>query len=162
MPIVLRHNKSLELNLAEYLGAITYGELQGISKFLAANPSYLKLDCLSVIYTGCNFDSIKPEELDELFRGYAALFAPLSFQIMRRSAWVCFSPDTQRYLDHWIIGRDARRALSTAVRQFSSYEEAGEWLVLSEVETLSLQTRAGFDIAASFEDQPTSAVTRAI
>lgn len=152
MPGVLRHNQSLELNLAEYFGSVTYGELKAVAAYLGSDPAFLRRDCLNVIHPDCNFDRVDPSDLDELFRTYTALFAPLSFQIMRRSAWVCLSPVTQRYIDHWIVGRDARRVMSTTVRQFSTYEEAGEWLVLSEAETLALQTRTGFDIVASFDD----------
>ncbi len=161
MPGVLRHNQSLELNLAEYFGSVTYGELKAVAAYLGANPAFLGRDCLNIIQPGCNFDRVDPSDLDELFRAYTTLFAPLKFQLMRRSAWVCLSPETQRYLDHWIIGRDARRVMSTTVRQFSTYEEAGNWLVLSEAETLALQTGAGFDVVASFDDGPQVAASNA-
>jgi hypothetical protein len=161
VPVVLRHNESLELNLAEYLGSVTYAELNAVAEFLAANPTFLKRDCLSVARPGCDFDSIILGDLDTLFGGYSRLYAPISFQIIRRSAWVCLSPAAQRYIDYWIIGRDARGALSTTLRQFPTYEEAGDWLVLSEAETLALQTRTGFDVVAHFEDKPEAASARA-
>lgn len=160
MPVVLRHNESLELNLAEYLGSVTYEELRDLAAFLAENPSYLKRDCLSVVYSGCTFDTVDFSALDTLFSGYAALYAPISFQIIRRSAWVCLSAAAQSYIDYWIIGRDARGAMSTTLRHFTTYEEAGEWLVLSEAETLSLQTRVGFEIVARFEHAPHQAPAR--
>ncbi|ANP44935.1 hypothetical protein ATE48_02840 [Candidatus Viadribacter manganicus] len=161
MPVVMRHNESLELNLAEYLGSVTYGELKAVAEFLAANPSFLKRDCLSVAYPGCDFDSIDLAALDELFGGYAQLYAPINFQIIRRSAWVCLSPAAQRYIDYWIVGRDARGAMSTTLRQFPTHEEAGDWLVLSEAETLALQTRAGFDVVVRFEDKPPAVAAHA-
>ena len=161
MPVVLRHNETLELNLAEYSGSVTYDELTAVAAFLAANPSFLKRDCLSVAHEACDFDSIDLSDLDKLFGGYAALYAPITFQIIRRSAWVCLSPSAQRYIDYWVIGRDARGALSTTLRQFATYEEAGDWLVLSEAETLALQTGAGFDVVAHFELKPEATSARA-
>lgn len=161
MPVVLRHNESLELNLVEYLDSVTYNELKAVAEFLAANPTFLKRDSLSVARPGCTFDSIDLGDLDTLFGGYAALYAPISFQIIRRSAWVCLSPGAQHYIDYWITGRDARGAMSTTLRQFPTYEEAGDWLVLSEAETLALQTRTGFDIIAHVEDQPEATSVRA-
>ncbi len=160
MPVVLRHNESLELNLAEYLGSVTFEELKAIADFLAADPAFLKRDCLSVARPGCDFDSVDLSALDILFGGYTALYAPISFQIIRRSAWVCLSPAAQRYIDYWVVGRDARGAMSTTLRQFPSYEEAGDWLVLSEAETLALQTRTGFDVVAHFENMPETAIAR--
>lgn len=158
MPVVLSRNESLELNLAEYHGSVTYAELKAVADFVAANPFFLKSDCLSVCHDDCHFNAIQYEELDQLFSGYAKLYAPISFQIIRRSAWVCLSAAAQRHVDYWIVDRDARGALSTTLRHFPTYEEAGDWLVLSEAETLSLQTRAGFENVAHFEDAPPHAM----
>jgi hypothetical protein len=162
VPVVLRRNESLELNLAEYFGSVTYGELKAVAEFVAANPTFLKRDCLSVAHETCDFDSVELSDLDQLFGGYTALYAPITFQIIRRSAWVCLNPSAQRYVDYWIVGRDARSAMSTTLRQFPTYEEAGEWLVLSEAEILALQTRAGFDVVANFEETPQASQARAL
>lgn len=152
MPVVLRHNELLELNIAEYHGAITLAELQGVADYLAANRSFLKCDCLSVVFPGADFAGVEFDALDRIFGRYKTLYAPMNFQIIRRSAWLCFSPAAQPYIDHWCGKRDAREAMSTTLRQFSSFEEAGDWLVLSEAETLALQTGTGFDELARIDD----------
>lgn len=151
MPVVLRHNDLLELNIAEYHGSITLAELQALSDFLAANSSFLKSDCLSVVFPGAVFADVEFDGLDRIFGRYKTLYAPMSFQIIRRSAWLCFSPAAQAHIDYWSGKPDTREAMSTTLRQFASFEEAGDWLVLSEAETLALQTAAGFDELARFE-----------
>ncbi len=152
MPVVLRHNETLELNVAEYHGAITLGELQEVAEYLAANRSFLKCDCLSVVFPGATFENVAFDDLDRIFGRYQTLYAPINFQIIRRSAWLCFSVAAQAHVDNWSGRRDAREAMSTTLRQFASYEEAGDWLVLSEAETLALQNGAGFDELARFDD----------
>ena len=152
MPVVLRHNETLELNIAEYHGAITLTELQAVPEYLAANRSFLKCDCLSVVFPGATFENVTFDNLDRIFGRYQTLYAPINFQIIRRSAWLCFSAAAQAHVDHWSGRRDAREAMSTTLRQFASYEEAGDWLVLSEAETLALQNGAGFDELAHFDD----------
>ncbi|MFN3465564.1 MAG: hypothetical protein ACK4X1_15980 [Terricaulis sp.] len=159
MPVVLRHNETLELNIAEYHGAITLAELQAVAEYLAANRSFLKCDCLSIVFPGATFENIAFDDLDRIFGRYQTLYAPLNFQIIRRSAWLCFSKAAQAHVDHWSGKRDAREAMSTTLRQFATFEEAGDWLVLSEAETLALQTGAGFDELARF-DQPTLRAAR--
>lgn len=151
MPVVLRHNELLELNIAEYHGRITLAELQAVADYLAANRSFLKCDCLSIVFPGGDFAGVEFDALDRIFGRYKTLYAPMNFQIIRRSAWICFSPAAQAHVDHWSGRRDAREAMSTTLRQFASFEEAGDWLVLSEAETLALQTGAGFDELARFE-----------
>lgn len=152
MPVVLRHNELLELNIAEYRGAITVAELEGVANFLAANSSFLKCDCLSVAFPGASFEAVAFEDLDHVFGRYKTLYAPINFQIIRRSAWICFSPAAQPYIDHWSGKRDARESMSTTLRQFASFDEAADWLVLSEAETLALQTGAGFEELARIDD----------
>jgi hypothetical protein len=41
VPVVLRHNQQLEMNLAEYHGAVSLPELEAVATFLADNPSFL-------------------------------------------------------------------------------------------------------------------------
>ncbi|MEZ5957873.1 MAG: hypothetical protein R3C27_11760 [Hyphomonadaceae bacterium] len=154
MPVALRHNQTLELNTAEYSGAITLAELQALADWLSANPTFLRYDTLNVVMPGSRFVSVEFEALDRIFGRYKSLYAPISFQIIRRSAWICFSPIAQPLVDHWSGKRDAREAMSTTLRQFSSFEEAGDWLVLSEAETLALQTGTGFDELSRFELPP--------
>ena len=161
MPVVLRHNELLELNVAEYHGAITFAELKAVADYLAANRSFLKCDCLSIVFPGAHFGSVPLDTLNELFGRYKKLYEPISFQIIRRSAWLCFSPAAQAHVDHWSGRREAREAMSTTLRQFLSFEEAGDWLVLSEAETLALQTGAGFEELIRFEDAPPANQARA-
>lgn len=158
MPVILRHNEQLELNIAEYRGSISFAELKAVADFLANNPSFLKSDCLSLVVAGANFDNVELTALDQLFGRYKTLYKPINFQIMRRSAWLCLSPAAQAHVDHWSGKRDAREAMSTTLRQFATFEEAGDWLVLSEAETIALQTNAGFEVLAHFEEPE---VTRA-
>ncbi|MEZ5960233.1 MAG: hypothetical protein R3C30_07350 [Hyphomonadaceae bacterium] len=157
MPVVLRHNQLLELNIAEYHGAITLAELQELADFLTTNSSFLKCDCLSIVLPGAAFADVEFDALDRIFGRYKSLYAPINFQIIRRSAWICFSPAAQPHIDHWSGQRDAREAMSTTLRQFETFEQAGDWLVLSEAETLALQTRTGFDELARFDDSAKSA-----
>lgn len=154
MPVVLRHNESLELNMAEYLGSVTLTQLKAVAEHLSADPSFLKRDCLNVTYPDSNFDSVDFGDLDRLFSNYTQLYAPISFQIVRRSAWLCLSPGAQRYVDYWTVGRDTRAGMSTTLRQFKTYHEAGDWLMLSEAETVALEGAIGFAELARFDDPP--------
>ncbi len=162
MPVVLRQNDLLELNIAEYHGSITLAELQAVADFLANDRSFLKRDCLTVVFPGAVFEGVAFDDLDRIFGRYKTLYAPMSFQIIRRSAWLCFSPAAQAHVDYWSGKRDAREAMSTTLRQFATFEEAGDWLVLSEAETLALQTGAGFDELARFETPPEANRVRAV
>lgn len=154
MPVVLRHNEQLELSLAEYRGEVALAELEAVASYLAQNASFLKRDCLSIVAPDAHFGSVEFAALDRLFGRYKTIYAPMSFQIIRRSAWLCLSPAAQAHIDYWIGGRDAREAMSSTLRQFDSFAQAGDWLVLNEAETAMLERGEGFDEVARFEIAP--------
>lgn len=151
MPLVLRYNQELELNLAEYHGPVSLAELEALAAFLADNPGFLKRDTLSHVLPGATFEGVAFAALDRLFTRYAGMFAPMDFQIVRRSAWLCESPAAQPFVDYWIGDRDTREAMSSTLRQFPTFAEAGDWLILSESETLALEAGVGFTDLARFD-----------
>lgn len=153
MPVVLSHNDQLELNRVDYVGAVSMGELIALAQFNAANPQVLSCDCLNVVMPGAHFRTVDFTELDRLFAHYRELYAHLDFQIMRRGAWLCLSPEAAGHVGHW-LGRDPRQHMSSEVRQLTSYEDATDWLVLSPDRTAMLENGEGFREIATFQDQP--------
>jgi hypothetical protein len=157
VPLVLRHNDPLELNLAEYCGSVTVLELEAAAAFFAARVSLLKHDTLHLVHASADFDGVEFGALDRLFERYARIFAPIDFQIVRRSAWVCQSEAAQPHIAYWVDGRDTRAALSSTLRRFGSLAEAGEWLLLSGAEIATLERGEGFADLARFEHPLTTA-----
>ena len=144
MTVVLRHNHALELNRAEYHGAISVAELVALAEFQAANPTWLTFDALSLIMPGADFDSVDLGALDSVFRRYEQLFKPHQLLIFRRSAWINQNARCQRHLDYWLRGHDTRAGMSSDLRQFESFAEAGAWLVLNQTEIAALESGDGF------------------
>lgn len=151
MPITLRHNEVLELNLVEYQGAVTWDELKQLASFGARNPDHLRRDTLSWVLPGAHFREIDFARLDALYDHYRKLFAPMDFQIFRRSAWLCESADAMEHVRYWLTGRDAREALSSTVRDFTNLSDAGEWLLLNQGEIARVERRDGFEGLVSFD-----------
>jgi len=145
VPVVLRHNPKLDLNVVEYHGAMTLAELKALAAFQAQNPAHLQRDALTVILSDADFSGVDLQALDALFARYSAMFTPLDFQFLRRSAWLCFNERARTHVHYWVNGRDTRSTMSSAVRCFDTYAEAADWLVLTSEEAVLLETRAGFD-----------------
>lgn len=153
MTIVLRHNETLELNLIEYRDVVSLAELKALAQFAAANPEHMVRDGLAVVMPNARFSDVDKSALDALFAHYRTLYAPIEFQLLRRSAWVCLSEHAAPQVRHWLSG-DAREGMQSAVRQFDSIAEAGEWLVLSDDEMALAERREGFPEVARFSDAP--------
>jgi hypothetical protein len=142
--VVLRHNEKLELNRAEYHGAVSTDELRALAEFQAANPTWLTYDALSLIMPGADFQHVDLPALDKVFDRYRQLFEPRQLLIFRRSAWICQSQCSQGHLDYWLRGRDTRTEMSSDLRQFDDFKSAGAWLILNDEETAALESGAGF------------------
>lgn len=151
MPIVLRHNETLELSRVEYSGVMRAEDLHNHAAYNAANPVWLGFDCISVIHPDVEVSSISLANLDGVFNAHRELFEPLNLMFMRRSAWVCESPLGQRFLSHWLTKRNADKSPWADVRQFDSFEAAGEWMLLSAENIATLKTGENFKDIARFE-----------
>jgi hypothetical protein len=58
------------------------------------------------------------------------------------------------HVDYWLGAADMREAMSSAVRKFDTYAEAGDWLLLSPAELAMAQRGEGFVELAVFDDGP--------
>lgn len=145
MTIVLRHHEKLELNRIQYGGSITLAELTALAEFQAANPTWLTFDSLAIVTPGADFLSVDKPDLDKLYARYAELFTPMHFLILRRSAWICLSEAAEDHVRYWIGDRASRETVSSDVRRFYSFDEAGDWLVLNKDATATLESGAGFE-----------------
>ena len=151
MPIVLRHNETLELSRAEYSGVMRAQDLYDHAAYNAANPIWLGFDCISVIHADVDVSSISLDNLNGVFNAHRELFEPLNLMFMRRSGWVCESPNGQRFLSHWLAKRNMDKSTYSDVRQFDSFEAAGEWMLLSAENTAILKSGEGFKDIARFD-----------
>lgn len=156
MPIVLRHNPTLELSRVEYTGILQAQDLHDHAVFNADNPVWLGFDCVSVIHADVDLSAISLANLDGVFTAHRQLFEPLNLMFMRRSGWVCESPMGQRFLSHWLEKRNADRSPWADVRQFDTFEAAGAWMLLTPENTAILKSGEGFkDVARFASAQPT-------
>lgn len=145
MSIVLRHNEQLELNRIEYSNSVTLAELTKLAEFQAANPTWLTFDSLAIVTPEADFATIDKPALDKLYATYAELFSPMHFLILRRSAWICLSAAAEEHVRYWLGDRDTRETVSSDVRRFDTFADAGDWLVLNQNATTALETGAGFE-----------------
>ncbi len=160
MTAIFRHHEKLEVNRVEYCGSISIAELSALAAFQAANPSLLTYDGLNLVSATADFRAVDLAALDDLFAKYRALFQPLTFLILRRSAWLNFSPSAQAHVDYWVRGRDAKAGMSSDVRQFDSFEAAAEWLVLNPRDLETLKSGEGFKELARYTIPPEQALAR--
>lgn len=128
------------------MGSVTLEELLALAAFNAAEPRWLKHDCLSLVLPGADFLNVDFAELDAIFERYRAMYGPMRFHIMRRSAWLCLSPAAQTHVAYWVVDRETKQGLSTNLRLFETFEEAGDWLMLQPSELEHLKSGDGFDI----------------
>lgn len=157
MPIRLRHNDQLEISRVDYHGLLRGKELHDHAAFNAQNPAWLGFDCINVVDPRIDLSAISPADLEEVFDAHRELFEPLQLLFMRRSAWVCSDPAAQRLLSYWISKRTGQRNQWADVRQFPSFEAAGEWLLVSADALAALESGQGFKEIARFEAPPAPA-----
>jgi hypothetical protein len=157
VPIVLRHNAALELSRVDYTGVMRAQDLHDHAAFNAAHPVWLGFDCISVVHADVDVAGISLANLDGVFSAHRELFEPLNLMFMRRSGWVCESAAGQRFLSHWLTRRNVDKSPWAEVRQFDSFEAAGEWMLLGAENIAILKSSEGFKEIARFGAAPSLA-----
>lgn len=153
LTVILRRNETLELNLVEFIGAITLDELKAVAKFQADKPDLLASDCLNIVRTGARFDAVTAEDLDLLFEHYRKLFSPLRLQIFRRAVWLCEDDGARGHVAYW-MSRDAKEGMSSTLKHCHTFAEAADWLLLTDTERGLLDGAEGFDEIVRFSLPP--------
>ena len=150
MPVILRRNEELELNLVEFIGSITLDELKAVAKYQADKPELLASDCLNVVRAGGDFNTVTFAELDMLFEHYRKLFSPLRLEIFRRAVWLCEDEGPKAHIAHW-MSRDTKEGMSSTLKHCHSFAEAADWLLLMDAERGLLERGEGFAEIARFD-----------
>lgn len=161
MTVVLRHSDRLNLNFVECTGPVTTAQLVALAACAAQNPILLSSDSLNFVGPDADLSGVDMAAMNELFAHYQKAYAPLHFQVYRRTAWVCHSPSAMPHVAVFAREHDALKAFSTNVRRLETIAAACEWLLLSPAEIADVEQRAGFDQIAVFEDEPAARLAAA-
>lgn len=154
MTIFLRRNDTIELNLVEYCGPVSLGELEQLAHHQAADRASAKSDALNIIAPGASFEGVDFAALDALYTHYRGVYQSIEFQILRRAAWVCRSEAARPHVEHWLEGRHPRDGTSSDVRMFEALGGACEWLMLNAREAAQVETGEGFREVVRFHGAP--------
>jgi len=149
LTVIFRRNEALELNLCEFSGAITLGELTALAKYQAEKPHILGSDTLNLVRASCDFSAIGFKDLDGLFEDYRKLFTPLGLEIFRRAAWLCEDDQPKAQLAYW-LSQDAKEGMSSTVKLCHSFTEAADWLLLTDAERALVERGGDFLECARF------------
>lgn len=151
MPISLTRNNELGLCLNRFTGAITAPEVRDFMRFHSSDPLLATSDLLQVFEQDADLSAISAEELDHLRDFLRDLLAPIEFQLVRRSAFVCRSPMALQEVTYWLRGRDQRDGIKTDPRLCDTLEEACAWLLLGPGESAIVAAERGFVELARFD-----------
>lgn len=154
MAVILRYSETLNLTFVECTGVVTTAQLASLARCAAENMAFLKADSLNLVHADADLSSVDLQALAAHFAQYQKLYAPLQFQIYRRTAWVCHSPSAEAQVDFWVLGNASRKAFSTNTRRLNTLAEAADWLLLNQAELAMIETGEGFVEFAVFEDAP--------
>lgn len=154
LTVVLRHSETLNLNFVECRGAVSTEQLGALAACAAQNRALLQADSLNLVRPDADLSGVDLPALHALFAHYQKLFAPIDFQVYRRTAWVCQSPSAIPHVAVFAGEHAARKAFSTNARRLETLAEAGEWLLLSAEEIADVECGEGFTEIAVFDDAP--------
>jgi hypothetical protein len=150
MTIVLKRNPEFELTLVHFSGTISAEQLEALMRIQASDPAIATNDALQILATDADMRAVSFEDLDRLRALLHDLIQPIDFQLVRRSAFICHSPDALEQLKYWLRDRSGRDGIKTEPKLCDSMEEAREWLLLTPEELADAAAERGFEEIARF------------
>lgn len=115
MSITLSMHRRLGFHVVRFEGVITFAELAELGRLHAAFPVFAAADAIHVIDEGADLSRLQLSELNILRAHYAKLQRGLDLYMVRRSAWVCSTATTCRFVEYWLDGRHSRDGQQTEV-----------------------------------------------
>lgn len=154
MPILMRHNESLELTRVDFFGQLLPEHVHGYGAYGLANPHLVGFDTITFVGADIDVASITSTHLDAFFNAYGGMLRASDKMVRRRTGWVCDEPRCQAALSQWLAKRNAGAEPDAQVRQFATSEAVSEWLLLSPAAATALNTGEGFVELARFDSAP--------
>lgn len=154
MPIVMRHNETLELTRVDFFGKLLPEHVRGYGAYGLANPHWVGFDTITFVSADTDVSGITPAHLDAFFNAFGGMLRASDKMVRRRTGWVCDNPACQAALNQWLAKRNAGAEPDAHVRQFASSEAVSEWLLLSPDAAAALKSGEGFAELARFDGGP--------
>lgn len=142
MPISIAINAELALHLIEFTGSVPFSELEELGRVHAENLAWSSADALHVVAEDADLSQLTHAQLDTLRAHYRKLHLSIDFFMLRRSGWVCRSPEACNIVEYWLRERHSRDGQGTEVFLASSIEDLDELFSHDEIEAAA--ARAGF------------------
>ncbi|MCX7357663.1 MAG: hypothetical protein NT015_05920 [Alphaproteobacteria bacterium] len=151
MPIVMRHNESLELTRVDFFGKLLPEHVRGYGAYGMANPHWAEFDTMTFVAADTDVSGISPADIDGFFTTFGHVLRASNKMVRRRTGWVCDNDLHQAVLAHWLTKRNANVEPDAHVRLFVTGEAASEWLLLNPSAAAALQSGDGFTELARFD-----------
>lgn len=134
LPISISINAELALHLIEFTGSIPFSELEELGRVHAENLAWAGADAFHVVADGADLSQLTHPQLDALRAHYRTLHLSIDFFMLRRSGWVCRSPEAWGVVEYWLRERHSRDGQGTEVFLVASIEGLDELFSHDEIE----------------------------
>lgn len=154
MPILMRHNETLELTRVDFFGKLLPEQVRAYGAYGAANPHWAEFDTMTFVADDTDVSAITPADIDSFFAAFGSMLRASDKLVRRRTGWVCDNVICKAALAFWLAKRNAGVEPDAHVRLFQTSEAASEWLLLSPSAAAALDSGEGFTELAHFDGAP--------
>ncbi|NWG53106.1 MAG: hypothetical protein HXY28_05250 [Hydrogenophilaceae bacterium] len=148
MAITQRHSAFPHLCLVEFSGVVFLKDVEEHLKFRFAHRDLLAADTFCQVREDCHVVDVTAKAIDALRASLRAPLKAAALPMIRRTAWLVFSPAVRAVLIQAMRERTTTDGLYAAPRLVSTPAEAAQWLGADEATLMRLAAEA--PIVATF------------
>jgi hypothetical protein len=142
VPISIAANEELLLHIIDFGGIVRFSEIEALARTHAANLTWAGADTVHIVDEDADLSEISEGQLDAMRTYYRTVHGSIDFFLVRRSGWVCRSPDAWRVVEYWLRERHSRDGQGAEVYLAATLQALGELFLAEELEAVA--SRTGF------------------
>lgn len=142
MPVSISINLEQAIHLICFTGAVRFSEIVELGRAHAEHPTWAGADTFHVVDDQADLSQLTNAQLDTVRAHYRKLHQSIDFFLLRRSGWVCRSPDACRVVSYWLRERHSRDGQGTEIFMAATPEDLADLFSQEEIEAAA--SRSGF------------------
>jgi len=142
LPISISINRSQAIHLIDFTGVVKFSEIVELGRTHAEHPAWAGADTFHIVDDAADLSQLTNAQLDTVRAHYRKLHQSIEFFLLRRSGWVCRSPDACRVVAYWLRERHSRDGQGTETFMAARLEDLADLFSREEVEAAA--ARLGF------------------
>lgn len=142
MPVAIFINREQAIHLITFTGVVRFSEIVELGRSHAEHPAWAGADTFHIVDDDADLSQLTDAQLDIVRAHYRKLHQSIEFFLLRRSGWVCRSPEACRVVSYWLRERHSRDGQGAELFMAATLDDLADLFSREEIDAAA--SKSGF------------------